>query len=92
MPAIMASSDHLADSVALACAEAVNAAALRHRVGETFGGTIVDVVRGTGLVQLRDPLILAPVVGECIAGAEVTVRLVEADVAQRLVRFQVVGG
>jgi len=91
VPAIMAGSDHLADAVERACAEAVTAAALRHRVGESFDGMIVDVTGGVGLVQLRDPLILAPVVGECTAGAEVTVRLKEADVARRRVRFEVVG-
>ena len=91
VPAIMAGSDHLADAVERACAEALTAAALRHRVGESFRGMIVDVTGSVGLVQLRDPLILAPVVGECTAGAEVTVRLMEADVARRRVRFEVVG-
>lgn len=91
VPAIMTSSDHLADAVERACAEAVTAAALRHRVGERFGGTIVDVTGGVALVQLRDPLILAPATGECTAGAEVIVRLAEADVARRAVRFEVVG-
>jgi exoribonuclease R len=91
VPAIMAASDHLADAVERACAGAVAAAALRHRIGESFGGMIVDVAGGLALVQLRDPLILAPVTGECTAGAEVTVRLVEADVDRRTVRFEVVG-
>ena len=45
-----------------------------------------------GLVQISDPTILAPVQGECSAGGEVTVRLVEADVAKRSVRLQVVEG
>jgi exoribonuclease R len=91
VPPIMAGSDHLADAVERGCAQAVTAAALRHRVGESFGGMIVDVTGGVALVQLRDPLILAPVAGECTAGAEVTVRLMEADVARRRVRFEVVG-
>ena len=91
VPPIMAGSDHLADAVERGCAQAVTAAALRHRVGESFRGMIVDVTGGVGMVQLRDPLILAPVAGEHAAGAEVTVRLVEADVARRRVRFEVVG-
>jgi exoribonuclease R len=90
--AIMASSDRLADAVERACGVALNAAALQHRVGEIFGGTVVDVSDGGALVQLRDPLILAPVVGECAPGSEVTVRLVEANVVLRRVGFRVVQG
>jgi exoribonuclease R len=89
VPGIMTASDRLADAVERACGDALTAAALRHRVGESFDGTIIDLSGGGGLVQVRDPLVLAPVVGECVPGAEVTVRLVEADVARRSVRFQV---
>jgi len=92
MPEIMTASDRLAEAVERACADAVTAATMRHRLGETFRGSIVDVTTSGGLVQISDPTILAPVQGECSAGGEVTVRLVEADVAKRSVRFQVVEG
>jgi exoribonuclease R len=92
LPAIMTASDDMAEAVERSCAAAVTAATMRERVGETFGGSIVDVTPGAGLVQISDPPILAAVEGECVAGDEVTVELVEADVARRNVRFQVVGG
>lgn len=88
MPEIMTASDRLADAVERTCADAVKAATLRHRVGETFRGSIVDVASDGALVQISDPTILAPVAGRCSAGAEVTVRLIEADVARCSVRFQ----
>jgi hypothetical protein len=57
-----------------------------------FVHRIVDVIPNGALVQISDPSILARVVGECSAGAEVTVGLIEADVVGRSVRFQVVEG
>lgn len=91
MPEIMTTSHHLAAAVERACADGVTAAAMRHRLGETFLGSVVDVTASGGLVQLSDPAILVAVEGECVAGAEVTLKLVEAEVAKRSVRFQVVG-
>ncbi len=91
LPGIMATSDVLADTVERAGAEAVAAATLRHRVGETFRGSVVDVAAGGALVQLSDPLMLVRAQGEHPVGADVTVRLVEADVAKGSVRFQVGG-
>jgi exoribonuclease R len=93
LPEIMASSERLADAVERACADAVEAAALQHRLGETFQAVVVDVSQhGEASVQISDPPMLAPADGVSSAGAEVMVRLIEADVARRSVRFQVVGG
>ena len=92
LPEIMTTSDQLASAVERACTDAVEAAALQHRVGETFRAAVVDITKNGGLVQISDPAILAPVDGASSAGAEAMVELVEADVAQRKVRFQVVGG
>jgi len=36
-------------------------------------------------------MVLAPVEGECHAGDEVSVRLIEADVGRRSVRLEVAG-
>jgi len=65
---------------------------MQHRVGETFHALVVDVNRTGALVQISDPAILAPADGVASAGAEVTVKLVEADVVKRSVRFQLVDG
>jgi len=92
LPEIMTDSDHLASAVEHACTDAVEAAALQHRVGETFRALIVDVTQHGGLVQISDPAILAPVDGASAAGVEAMVRLVEADLATRSVRFEVVSG
>ena len=92
LPGVMASSERLANAVERACTDAVEAAALAHRVGETFPASVVDVTRNGLLVQICDPVILAPADGVSSAGAEVTVRLTEADVVRRSVRFQVVDG
>jgi len=91
VPGIMTTSDALADSAERAGADAVMAATLRDRAGETFHGLVVDVSPTGGLVQLTDPLILVPAEGACQPGTEVTVRLVEAEAVGRTVRFQVVG-
>ena len=91
LPEIMATSDRLANAVERACTDAVEAAALQHRVGETFHASVVDASpNGAGLVQISDPPILAPADGVSSAGTEVMVRLVEADVSRRTVRFRVV--
>jgi len=92
LPDVMAVSDHLAGAVERACTDAVEAATLQHRVGETFHASVVDVTRNGALVQITDPVILAHAEGASSAGAEVAVKLIEADVAKRSVRFQVVSG
>ena len=92
LPDIMASSDQLANAVERACTDAVEAAALQHRVGDSFRASVVDVTRNGALVQISDPVTLAHADGLSSAGAEVTVKLIEADVAKRSVRFQVVDG
>ena len=92
LPEIMAASDHLANTMERACTDAVEAAAMQHRVGETFRASVIDVTGTGGLVQLSDPAILAHADGLSLAGTEVMVELIEADVATRSVRFQVVGG
>ncbi|MHB1474692.1 MAG: RNB domain-containing ribonuclease [Dermatophilaceae bacterium] len=92
LPEIMTASEHLANTMERACTDAVEAAAMQHRVGETFRALVVDVTNSGGLVQLSDPAILAHADGVSTAGTEAMVELVEADVATRSVRFQVVGG
>ena len=92
LPEIMTASEHVANTMERACTDAVEAAAMQHRVGETFRALVVDVTNSGGLVQLSDPAILAHADGVSTAGTEAMVELIEADVATRSVRFQVVGG
>jgi len=68
----------------------VEAVVLKPRVGQEFRAIVTDVNedRGRGRVQLRDPAVVARLPAEGLAlGAEVTVRLDEADPDERLVRF-----
>jgi VacB/RNase II family 3'-5' exoribonuclease len=90
LPEIMTASDRLADAVEGACTDLLKAAAMQHLIGETFRASVIDVTDNGGLVQISDPTILASVEGACSAGEEVVVKLVEADVDRRSVRFQVV--
>jgi VacB/RNase II family 3'-5' exoribonuclease len=92
LPQIMATSEQLANAVERTCTDAVEAAVLQHRVGQTFRGSVVDVTQNGGLVQISEPPILAHAdgVSSVGAGAEVTVSLIEADIVKHSVRFQVV--
>ena len=65
---------------------------LRHRVGETFPGVVVEVDdgdRSRGTVTVEEPAIEATVTGssELPLGERVTVTLAEADPVQRSVEF-----
>jgi len=90
LPDLMRAADRRANSVERACLDAVEAAVLRPRIGETFEAVVVDTDErgaGGGSVQLLDPAVLAPVDGPVELGARLTVKLAEADVARRAVRF-----
>ncbi|HET8602260.1 MAG TPA: RNB domain-containing ribonuclease [Segeticoccus sp.] len=93
LPEVMERSEQLAVNVDRACLNVVEAAALRSHVGEVFDAAVVEL-RGEGesLVQVEDPAILAPCTGDAPLGAQVRVRLVEADLERRSVRFEVLDG
>jgi hypothetical protein len=70
----------------------IEAALMSTRVGEIFPGVVVetDEKRSRGEVQLGDPAILSIVEGEGLdLGDQVLVRVEEASVAERRVRFQI---
>ena len=96
LPEIMAVSDKVANGVDRACADAVEAAALQHRVGEVFDAMVVDVrERGAAVnavVQVQDPAVLANAEGQGELGTRVKVQLTEATVATGTVRFRIVSG
>lgn len=93
LPELMRSSDRRAKAVERACTDAVEAAVLAPRVGETFTASVVDLSdKGPSLVQLVDLPVLAPCAGDDLElGSTLEVRLVEASVERRRVAFEAVG-
>lgn len=91
LPATMARAAQRAGAYERAGIEMIEAALLQGRVGEEFAGVVVDVRRGDpdrGEVVLAEPAVRAVVVGDGLPlGTQVRVRLDEASVAQRRVRF-----
>ena len=80
LPELMRSSDRRAKAVERACTDAVEAAVLAPRLGETFTASVVDLSdKGPSLVQLVDLPVLAPCAGDDLElGSTLEVRLVEA--------------
>ena len=64
----------------------VEAFVLQGRVGEEFDAVVLDN-RKNSLIQLQDPAVIARADGELPLGTRVAVRLTEADVDRRVVRF-----
>jgi hypothetical protein len=66
----------------------MEAVVLSPSVGEVFEAAVVDVhEKGGGTVQLREPAVRGECDGELALGERVQVRLAEADVDKRRVRF-----
>lgn len=96
--ALMNASNQLASRMESGAMVAVQAAMLSTRLGEEFEAVVLQSSprsngsepkqRVSGTVQLIDPPFEAQCDGELAAGSTVTVRLVEADVEQRRVRFE----
>jgi exoribonuclease R len=88
LPALMAASDRRTHEVERAVVDATEAWLLRDRVGETFTAVVVDAEDGRGTVVLDDLAIRGRCAGGGLRpGTRVTVRLEEADVHARTVRF-----
>ena len=95
LPELMEASDRRAGAVERATTDAVEAATLAERVGQSFDAVVVDVPDGDdgkGLVeiQLVDPPVMAKASGAAELGAEVTVRLESVDLAKGRVELTVV--
>ena len=93
LPDLMAGADRRAKHYERQVIDLVEAVLLSPRVGEAFTGAIVEIdnARGRGgVVMLRDPAIEARIdaATPLPLGQQVAVRLVEADPAKRMVRFQ----
>jgi exoribonuclease R len=93
LPDEMQRADKLAHEVDRAVIDATEAWLLRDRVGETFAAVVIDSDPHAATVVLDDPPVRARCAGTGLAaGQRVNVRLVEADVARREVRFDAAGG
>ena len=88
LPAEMAESDRRARSLERECLALMEAVVLRDSVGQEFDAVVVDVRdEGGGTVQLADPAVRAAFDGKLPLGELLRVRLSEADVEKRSVRF-----
>lgn len=88
LPALMAAGDQRARALDRAVVDLAEAVVLRPRLGERFEAVVVDSGAAHGVVQLRDPAVRARCDGPALAlGQSLAVRLVEADLARRAVRF-----
>jgi exoribonuclease R len=97
LPRLMEESGRRANQYEGAILDLVESGVLAHLVGETFTGVIVDLDHddpARGSVVVREPAVEAPVQGSAPLplGQEVPVRLVEADMSSRSVRFEPVTG
>jgi exoribonuclease R len=81
LPEIMATSDRRANGVERACTDAVEAAELVDRVGQTMDAVVVDQNDKGVIVQFVDLAVVAKAKGRADAGQHVRVRVDEADVA-----------
>jgi exoribonuclease R len=91
LPETMAESNRRAQQYEAGIVSAVEAAILEPHIGDLFEAVVVDVDEddGGGTVQLLEPAVTARSRGELPLGERVRVRLAAADVAKRLVRFEV---
>lgn len=91
VPDLMETSDRLAGGVERAAMDAVEAATLVDRVGESFAAVVIDEPNGDGEleVQLMDPPVIARATGTADLGAEITVRLTDVDLGGGRARFEV---
>jgi exoribonuclease R len=92
LPATMGESGRVGHELERECVALMEAAVLHGREGEEFDAVVVEVDRdgSSGTVQLADPAVRASCEGELPVGEAVRVRLVEAVVEKRSVRFELV--
>ena len=90
LPKEMAEADRRAHELERQCVALMEAAVLHGREGEEFSAVVVEANGSGGTVQLADPAVRASCEGDVPVGEQVRVRLVEADVEKRAVRFALV--
>jgi exoribonuclease R len=92
LPELMARGDHRGHALDRGMVDLVEAVVLAPSVGATFDAVVVDIDerRGGGTVQLAQPAVMArceATKGPLPLGEPLRVRLLEADVVRRVVRF-----
>jgi exoribonuclease R len=92
LPSTMSESGRVGHELERECVALMEAAVLHGREGEEFDAVVVEVGRdgASGTVQLADPAVRATCEGRLPVGEAVRVRLAEADVQRRSVRFALV--
>ena len=90
LPKEMAEADRRAHELERQCVSLMEAAVLHGREGEEFSAVVVEANGSGGTVQLADPAVRAVCEGTLPVGEQVRVRLAEADVEKRSVRFALV--
>jgi exoribonuclease R len=91
LPALMTASDRRTRAVERAVVDATEAWLLAGREGEEFDAVVVDAEDARGTVVLEEPAVRARCAGADLEpGSRVRVRLEEADVDRRTVRFAAV--
>lgn len=88
LPKAMGASGGLASRLERESVDAIEAALLSGREGETFEAVVVSLRNGGGVIQLAEPLVSAPLHAEVEAGQVVQVRLLNADIATGEVEFE----
>lgn len=89
LPDEMQTADRLAHDVDRAVIDATEAWLLRDRVGETFAAVVIDADDHAATIVLDDPAVRARCTAAGLrAGERISARLVQADVAQRVVQFE----
>ncbi|QUW19596.1 RNB domain-containing ribonuclease [Agrococcus sp. Marseille-Q4369] len=87
LPEIMQESSRIAGTLERASVDAVEIAVLRHRVGEEFDAVVVESRKEGATIQLIDPPTEAMCDTAASPGERIRARLVEADLAERSLRF-----
>ncbi|UOW00089.1 RNB domain-containing ribonuclease [Agrococcus sp. SCSIO52902] len=88
LPEIMQESGQIASRLERESIDAVEIAMLRHRVGEDFDAVVVETRKDGATVQLLDPPAEAACATSAEPGERIRARLVEADLAERRLRFE----
>ena len=93
LPEEMAAADHRGHALDRAIVDLAEALVMQHRVGETFQGVVVEANAHGGTVQLKVPAVRGKLEGADLPlGKEIAVRVTEADIAKRSVRFALAQG
>ncbi|ROR66508.1 RNB domain-containing ribonuclease [Agrococcus jenensis] len=87
LPGIMQASAQAASRLERESIDVVEIAVLRSRIGDTFDAVVVDSRKEGSTIQLLDPPTEAACDTDAEPGTRIRVRLTDADLAERLLRF-----